>query len=87
VAFHVIATLFGFRSSLMTNMSSIEETKGSAAEFIAQPIQQVSGEAETPVIQAPPAGSWTVLVQGIALFSDGYNVQVIGYMNPVLAKL
>jgi len=28
-----------------------------------------------------------VLVQGIALFSDGYNVQVIGYMNPVLAKL
>jgi MFS family permease len=25
----------------------------------------------------------TVLVGGLALFSDGYNAQVIGYMNPV----
>lgn len=29
----------------------------------------------------------TVLVSGIALFSDGYNAQIIGYMNLVLAKL
>ena len=26
-------------------------------------------------------------VGGLALFSDGYNIQIIGYMNPVLAKL
>ncbi|KAJ8090285.1 hypothetical protein PM082_018881 [Marasmius tenuissimus] len=29
----------------------------------------------------------SVLVSGVALFSDGYNIQVIGYMNPILAKL
>ncbi|EEB93381.1 hypothetical protein MPER_07968 [Moniliophthora perniciosa FA553] len=28
-----------------------------------------------------------VLVAGLALFSDGYNVQIIGYMNPILSKL
>ncbi|KAK2055599.1 MFS general substrate transporter [Colletotrichum caudatum] len=28
-----------------------------------------------------------VLVQGVALFSDGYNIQIIGYMNAVLTKL
>ncbi|KAJ0343756.1 hypothetical protein KNSL1_010025 [Colletotrichum chrysophilum] len=40
--------------------------------------------------QAPPArtaGKLDVLVQGVALFSDGYNIQIIGYMNTVLAKL
>ncbi|KAF8883999.1 major facilitator superfamily domain-containing protein [Infundibulicybe gibba] len=28
-----------------------------------------------------------VLVSGVALFSDGYNIQIIGYMNVVLADL
>lgn len=28
-----------------------------------------------------------VLVGGLALFSDGYNAQIVGYMNTVLAKL
>ncbi|KAG6006909.1 hypothetical protein E4U21_006629 [Claviceps maximensis] len=28
-----------------------------------------------------------VLVGGMALFSDGYNAQMVGYMNPVLTKL
>lgn len=28
-----------------------------------------------------------VLVGGIALFSDGYNAQIVGHMNPVLAAL
>jgi MFS family permease len=28
-----------------------------------------------------------VLVAGLALFSDGYNAQIIGYMNPLFAKL
>lgn len=37
----------------------------------------------------PPrkAGKLDVLIQGVALFSDGYNIQVIGYMNSILAKL
>lgn len=29
----------------------------------------------------------TVLVAGLALFSDGYNAQIIGYMKPVLKDL
>ncbi|KAK7470524.1 hypothetical protein VKT23_001949 [Stygiomarasmius scandens] len=29
----------------------------------------------------------SVLVAGVALFSDGYNIQIIGYMNSVLTKL
>ncbi|KAF9767351.1 hypothetical protein IL306_000093 [Fusarium sp. DS 682] len=29
----------------------------------------------------------TALTSGLALFSDGYNAQIIGYMNPVFAKL
>lgn len=28
-----------------------------------------------------------VLVAGIALFSDGYNAQIIGYMGPFFAEL
>ena len=29
----------------------------------------------------------TVIVSGLALFSDGYNAQVIGYMNPIFEVL
>ncbi|ERS99616.1 uncharacterized protein SPSK_09037 [Sporothrix schenckii 1099-18] len=29
----------------------------------------------------------TVVVSGVALFSDGYNAQIIGYMNLILAEL
>lgn len=28
-----------------------------------------------------------VLVSGIALFSDGYNAQIIGYMQPLFSEL
>jgi hypothetical protein len=49
--------------------------------------ESVSAEPE-PKEQAPRApGILDVLVQGVALFSDGYNIQIIGYMNTVLAKL
>lgn len=33
------------------------------------------------------AGKLDVFVQGAALFSDGYNIQIAGYMNTILAKL
>jgi hypothetical protein len=33
------------------------------------------------------SGMLTVLVAGIALFSDGYNAQVIGYMEPLFSEL
>lgn len=29
----------------------------------------------------------TVLVAGLALFSDGYNAQIIGYMKPLFSEL
>jgi hypothetical protein len=29
----------------------------------------------------------SVLVSGIALFSDGYNAQIIGYMEPLFSEL
>jgi MFS family permease len=29
----------------------------------------------------------TVLVSGLALFSDGYNAQIIGYMEPLFSEL
>ncbi|EXA32631.1 hypothetical protein NW761_012471 [Fusarium oxysporum] len=49
--------------------------------------ESISAKTETnePVKRTP--GQLDVLVQGVALFSDGYNIQIIGYMNTVLAKL
>lgn len=32
-------------------------------------------------------GRLDVFIQGVALFSDGYNIQIAGYMNTILAKL
>ncbi|KAJ4328738.1 hypothetical protein N0V84_000741 [Fusarium piperis] len=49
--------------------------------------ESISADPE-PQEQAQRApGILDVLVQGVALFSDGYNIQIIGYMNTVLAKL
>ncbi|KAL0939821.1 uncharacterized protein CTRU02_206431 [Colletotrichum truncatum] len=44
-----------------------------------------SSQEQTSPARTP--GKFDVLVQGVALFSDGYNIQIIGYMNTVLAKL
>lgn len=29
----------------------------------------------------------TILVSGVALFSDGYNAQIVGYMEPLFSDL
>ena len=42
---------------------------------------------ESAIVPARKAGKLDVLIQGVALFSDGYNIQIIGYMNSILAKL
>lgn len=51
---------------------------------------------EVPSLQLPPAAVGntakvssvlTVFVAGVALFSDGYNAQIIGYMQPLFADL
>ncbi|KAK4688669.1 hypothetical protein P7C73_g1427, partial [Tremellales sp. Uapishka_1] len=53
----------------------------------APPVAYVPGLADID----NPKRTWTqtlsVLIAGVALFSDGYNIQIAGYMNPVLAKL
>jgi hypothetical protein len=51
---------------------------------------------EESAVELPPAtvsritrisSILTVLVSGVALFSDGYNAQVIGYMEPLFSDL
>ncbi|KAG5975688.1 hypothetical protein E4U56_003353 [Claviceps arundinis] len=46
----------------------------------------------TPASESAPAAhkatsAMTVMIGGMAIFSDGYNAQMIGYMNPVLSRL
>lgn len=47
----------------------------------------VSSQQDESQTSLRKPGKMDVLVQGVALFSDGYNIQIIGYMNSVLAKL
>jgi hypothetical protein len=47
----------------------------------------VSGVPDTNEPPQRVPGKLDVLTQGVALFSDGYNIQIIGYMNTVLTKL
>lgn len=49
--------------------------------------QSDDASSREPTSPTRTAGKLDVLVQGVALFSDGYNIQIIGYMNTVLAKL
>ncbi|TQV95629.1 hypothetical protein V2A60_000814 [Cordyceps javanica] len=49
------------------------------SSLTASPAAEVTGTRKV--------GKLDVLVQGVALFSDGYNIQIIGYMNAVLGKL
>lgn len=49
--------------------------------------ESISAETEINEPGQRTPGQLDVLVQGVALFSDGYNIQIIGYMNTVLAKL
>jgi len=63
------------------------EMAGSKDAPITTVIEASNLSEEHKLKATPPASSWTVLVQGVALFSDGYNVQIIGYMESVLKKL
>ncbi|KAK8109242.1 glycerophosphoinositol permease 1 [Apiospora sp. TS-2023a] len=64
-------------------LNSSETTNSSSSDDVVAP-----AGVEAPATAAQrPAGKIDVLIQGVALFSDGYNIQIIGYMNTVLAKL
>ncbi|OCF38547.1 hypothetical protein I317_07681 [Kwoniella heveanensis CBS 569] len=51
----------------------------------------VSYNAPLAELEAPTRRRWaetiSVLISGVALFSDGYNIQITGYTNTVMAKL
>lgn len=61
-----------------------DATKKDVGVMVSSESDMASSQEPTP---ARTAGKLDVLVQGVALFSDGYNIQIIGYMNTVLAKL
>lgn len=47
-----------------------------------------AGASSEALVSITRASSITmVLVGGFALFSDGYNAEIIGYMNPLFAQL
>ncbi|KAM0454393.1 hypothetical protein ACHAPV_008473 [Trichoderma viride] len=64
-------------------------------EVAVSPTLQPSNDTGKDAIAQPSAVSrisrvssiFMVLVGGLALFSDGYNAQVIGYMNPLFKEL
>lgn len=64
-------------------LNSSETTNSAASEDVVPP----TGVDAPAATAQRPAGKIDVLIQGVALFSDGYNIQIIGYMNTVLAKL
>ncbi|KAL3963474.1 hypothetical protein ACCO45_000478 [Purpureocillium lilacinum] len=52
----------------------------------------VKDSSDVVVETTPPQVNWAssitmVMVGGMALFSDGYNAAIVGFMNPVLSRL
>lgn len=70
---------------------SLQAATMAAPEELKGPDMKVTSSDSSSDVPAAPtprkAGKLDVLVQGVALFSDGYNIQIIGYMNSILAKL
>ncbi|KAF5122303.1 Glycerophosphoinositol permease 1 [Metarhizium anisopliae] len=64
------------------NATAVDVTPSTADNAVDLKDEQV---AARPVSKA--SSVLMVLVGGLALFSDGYNAQIVGYMNTVLAKL
>lgn len=72
-----------------------DETKYVASEEHAMPDKAISASEDS--LQSVQDGTirrisrisaiTTALVAGLALFSDGYNAQIIGYMKPVFSEL
>lgn len=68
-------------------LNSSETTNSSSSEDVVTTSAGVTSDVDAATPTQRPAGKIDVLIQGVALFSDGYNIQIIGYMNTVLAKL
>jgi hypothetical protein len=86
-------------NSAMTQTEKALEAEGSpdASPELSRSFQDekhVSAEASSLQLPGAAIGTagkvssvLTVLVAGVALFSDGYNAQIIGYMQPLFADL
>lgn len=68
-------------------LNSSETTYSLTSEDVIAPAEATADVGAPSTAAQRPAGKIDVLIQGVALFSDGYNIQIIGYMNTVLAKL
>ncbi|KAJ5044230.1 hypothetical protein NUH16_001029 [Penicillium rubens] len=50
-------------------------------------ISQTDWDTEQRKPEKKRSGVLNVVVSGLALFSDGYNAQIIGYMEPLFSVL
>jgi|SRR5579871_3302232 len=64
----------------LTTPQLVETTNGQI-----QRLSSISEGVQTRITRI--SSIYMVLVAGLALFSDGYNAQIIGYMNPLFKKL
>ncbi|KAK1992411.1 hypothetical protein LX36DRAFT_715361 [Colletotrichum falcatum] len=77
----------------MESIPREEAVSGTAVDAVKNDVGVLSSverddvSSREPEAPARTARKLDVLIQGVALFSDGYNIQIIGYMNTVLAKL
>jgi len=69
-------------AGMKTDLSPAIEGKDSYPEATGTQLPEAVVQRITRV-----SSTLTVLVAGIALFSDGYNAQIIGYMEPLFSDL
>lgn len=76
--------------------ATINSSAEASPDVLASVDDEKRGHPDATGMELPPAtvaritrisSIMTVLVSGIALFSDGYNAQIIGYMEPLLSDL
>lgn len=69
-------------SEKATSQSVVSDPKPSAAESTVDSVQDGEVKKVSRI-----SSILTVMVAGLALFSDGYNAQIIGYMKPLFSVL
>lgn len=81
-----LAKFTSYPSTTMAHMVDKNEMSADKAIAVSSDGSVSAGPDANESVQRV-AGKLDVLTQGVALFSDGYNIQIIGYMNTVLTKL
>lgn len=69
-----------------TNDHAVQDkTSPESDEGVPEPYEEVHEETLKKITKT--SSILTVIVSGLALFSDGYNAQIIGYMEPLFTDL